>query len=566
MVNATRQNTVLNSDTLYRNNALLHTSVCVSVYSVGGELMYSNPAARSMLGPQRLTLKQRFSDPEQWRTVKDRLAVGEEVEIETEVLTQKGCAWHGLTLEICPDPVLGASSILVSETDVSARHHAQQLVLELAYFDTLTKLPNRTSWFSRLEESLEQARRDKQNLAVLFIDLDRFKIINDTLGHTVGDKLLIAVAERLRDCVGENEYLARLAGDEFTLLLEDGSCGDLSRQKAQRVVDALATSIVIEGHEIAVSPSIGISRFPKSSGDADELMQQADLAMYVAKQAGGGFRYFEQPMNVQIYQRRIIEQDLSEAIERSMLEVYYQPKICATSGNTDGVEALLRWNHPLLGWIEPEEFITVAEETGRIGAVTQYVLRKALLQQVYWSKLGYDVSVAVNVSPMEFQRPEFASLIKNSLEMTGCNPERLELEITESVLMIDGDEIQATLAELSNMRVKLSLDDFGSGYSNLGYLQKFPLDSIKIDRSFLDAGAISPVIELIIGVGKKLSLNVVVEGVETKRQRDFVVKHGCHQLQGFLFARPMDSKRMTKYLFDEIDNCKFRTLSREVVA
>ena len=566
MVNATRQNAVLNSDTLYRNNALLHTSVCVSVYSVQGQLMYSNPAARSMLGPERLTLQQRFSDPQQWRTVSDCLAAGEEVDIETEVLTQKGLSWHGLTLEICPDPVLGASSILVSETDVSARHHAQQLVHKLAYYDTLTDLPNRTSWFSRLEFNLENARRDKQNLAVLFIDLDRFKVINDTLGHTVGDKLLIAVADRLRDCVGENEYLARLAGDEFTLLLEDGLCGDLSRQKAQRVVDALATSIVIEGHEIAVSPSIGISRFPKSSGDADQLMQQADLAMYVAKQAGGGFRYFEQHMNVQIYQRRIIEQDLSDAIDRSILEVYYQPKICAASGSTDGVEALLRWNHPLLGWIEPDEFITVAEETGRIGAVTQYVLQKALLQQVCWSKLGYDVSVAVNVSPLEFHRPEFVSLIKKSLEMTGCNPERLELEITESVLMIDGDDIQATLAELSNMRVKLSLDDFGSGYSNLGYLQKFPLDSIKIDRSFLDDGAISPVIELIIGVGKKLSLNVVVEGVETARQRDFVVKHGCHQLQGFLFARPMDSKHMTKYLSEERKKCKSWSTSHEVVA
>ena len=379
--------------------------------------------------------------------------------------------------------------------------------------------------------------------------------------------MLVAVAERLRDCVGENEYLARLAGDEFTLLLEDGRYGELSREKAQRIVDELATSVLIEGHEITVSLSIGISRFPETSVDADQLMQQADLAMYVAKQAGGGgFRYFEQHMNIQIHQRRIIEQDLSEAIATSALEVYYQPKISVTTNKTHSVEALLRWNHPLLGAIAPTEFITVAEETGRIGAVTQYVLCKALHQQSRWAQSGYDISVAVNVSPLEFHRPEFVSMVRESLDMSGCNPERLELEITESVLMIDSDDIQATLAELSDMRVKLSLDDFGSGYSNLGYLQKFPLDSLKIDRSFLDDGAISPVIELIIGVGQKLSLNVVVEGVETARQRDFLVKHGCDQMQGFLFAKPMDSSRMTNYLKCDRENAKGWLENPEAVA
>ena len=559
MVHTTRQNAVYNSDTLYRNNALLHTSVCVSVYSVDGQLVYSNPAARRMLGSERLTLGQRFLDQDKWRTVRSRLEMGDEVDTETEVMTAKGQTWHGLTLEICPDPVHGTSSILVSETDVSSRHHAQQLVHELAYFDALTALPNRTSWFSTLESRLDAARENKQCLSVLFIDLNRFKLINDTMGHTVGDKLLIAVAERLRECVSGDEYLARLAGDEFTLLLTDSRRSELSRQKAHRVVDALASPIVIDGHEILVTPSIGISQFPDNSTDADQLMQHADLAMYVAKQAGGGFQYFEEHMHIQIYQRRIIEQDLDDAIETSALEIFYQPKVNASSGKTRGVEALLRWKHPSLGWIAPEIFIKIAEETGKIGAITQYVLQRALSQQTRWSKQGFDVSVAVNVSPLEFQRPEFVSLVKRSLSMSGCNPEKLELEITESVLMIDSDDIQSALSELSDMRVKLSLDDFGSGYSNLGYLQKFPLNSIKIDRSFLDGGAISPVIELIIGVGKKLSLSVVVEGVETARQRDVVMRHGCDQMQGFLFAMPMESASMTDYLSK--DSCRSRRWS-----
>ena len=559
MVHATRQNAVLSADTLYRNNALLHTSVCVSVYSIEGQLLYSNPAARKMLGNENLTLSQRFFSQEQWRSVKSRLEQGDEVDIETEVMTVNGRTWHGLTLEICPDPVHGTSSILVSETDVSARHHAQRLVHELAYFDALTTLPNRTSWFSTLDKRLVEASNKEKNLAVLFIDLNRFKLINDTMGHTVGDKLLIAVAERLRNCIDVNDYLARLAGDEFTLLLEDSQCGRLSREKAQCIVRTLGASMVIDGREITVTPSVGISQFPKNSSDADQLMQHADLAMYVAKQAGGGFQYFEEHMHIQIYQRRIIEQDLADAIGTSALDVFYQPKICASSGKTNGVEALLRWNHSLLGWIAPELFIKVAEETGRISSITQYVLGIALSQQKSWSDQGYDVSVAVNVSPLEFYKPEFVSLVKRSLKASGCNPEKLELEITESVLMIDGNDTQSALSELSDMRVKLSLDDFGSGYSNLGYLQKFPLDSIKIDRSFLDSGAISPVIELIIGVGRKLDLSVVVEGVETVRQRDFVVRHGCHHMQGFLFAKPMDSTRMTHYLSQDINRSRHWT-------
>ncbi|MFK7859780.1 MAG: putative bifunctional diguanylate cyclase/phosphodiesterase [Granulosicoccus sp.] len=548
MVNAVQQDSVASSDTLYRSSALLYTSVCVSVYGTDGRLKYSNPAARGMLGADKLSLAERFIDEADWRWVSIELAAGKEVVIEALVKTRSGNGWHSLTLETCPDPVTGTSSIMVTETDVSERLHAEQQVHHLAYYDALTSLPNRASWFSTLQRRLANSSGLDHRLAVLFIDLDRFKLINDTLGHTVGDKLLVAVADRLSDCLSPNEDLARLGGDEFTLLLEDNETGRQASAKAQIIVDILKAPIAIEGHEISIMPSIGISRFPLDSSDPDELMQQADLAMYAAKQAGGGVLRFKTQMTTQSVRRRLIERDLSDAIATSTLQVYYQPKLCASSGIILGVEALSRWNHPSLGWICPSEFIAVAEETGKIGEVTRYVLHEALSQQAIWSSDGHDICMAVNVSPFEFRHGNIVAVIRQALSCTGANPEQLELEITESMLMENSESIHSVISELHAMRVKLSLDDFGSGYSNLGYLQKFPFDSIKIDRSFLCDGEISPVIDLIIGVGNKLSLKVIAEGVETQLQRDFLMQQGCHQLQGFLFAKPMDKGRATTFL------------------
>lgn len=548
MVNATEQDVASSSDTLYRSSALLHTSVCVSVYDTDGFLKYSNPAARSMLGTEPMTLAARFVEENDWRWVSVELSAGKEVIIEAEVMTKNGKVWHSLTLEICPDPVIGSSSIMVTEADVSERLHAEQQIHQLAYFDTLTALPNRASWFSTLEGRLENAAVCDEQLAVLFVDLDRFKLINDTLGHNVGDKLLIAVANRLSSCLGPNEDLARLGGDEFTLLLKDNKAGTLSYKKAQSIVDTLSTPMSIDGNTISVTPSIGISRYPLHSSKPDELMQQADLAMYAAKQSGGGCMRFQKKMTTQTVRRRLIEHDLNKAITTSALQVYYQPKLCALTGVILGQEALSRWNHPTLGWICPSEFIAVAEESGKISDVTEYVLYEALRQQTLWAAGGHDICIAVNVSPLEFQHGDIVGMIRQALSNTGANPENLELEITESMLMTDSDSIQTVIAELHAMRVKLSLDDFGSGYSNLGYLQKFPFDSIKIDRSFLRNNEISPVIDLIVGVGKKLSLKVVAEGVETKLQRDFLMQQGCHQLQGFLFGKPMDRVRATEFM------------------
>ncbi len=550
LINAIRQDKLSDSDTLYRSVALLHTSVCVSVFDRQGRLMYSNPAARRMLGADVLTLSERFLDEKDWQLAHDTLTHGAGASIEAQMKTAKGPVWHSLTLELCPDPVSGKKSILMSEIDISNQHNAQQLVNRLAYTDTLTGLPNRTSWLSTLNDRLDSARQERRELAILFVDLDRFKLINDTLGHSLGDKLLVAVSDRLKGCLDASDYLARLGGDEFTLLIDEQGAAGRSERMARDLVEALAKPMRVDGHAMTMTPSIGICLFPQHAEDSTLLMQQADMAMYAAKEAGGGYRTFKPDMTTQIRRRLRIETDLREAIDSGSLQVYFQPKLAAADGRMAGMEALVRWEHPLLGWVPPEDFIAVAEETGMIGDITRQVLHHSMLQQTLWSAQGHDIPVAINVSPMEFRRGDFDSVVRDALQLTNCRPQSIELEITESMLMADSESVQQILAGLTSLGVRLSIDDFGSGYSNLGYLQKFPLDSIKIDRSFLDDGGISPVVELIIDVARTLSLTVVAEGVETTEQRNFLIAHGCDQLQGFLFSKPMDKHRATDFLLE----------------
>lgn len=548
LVNAMRQDTRSDSDTLYRSSALLHTSVSVSVFDRDGMLKYTNPAARRMLGSETLSLAERFVDEQDWRQVSAELSQYAKASIEARMLTASGAVWHNLQLDLCPDPISGCSSILISETDISDRHEAQLLVHQLAYSDTLTGLPNRTSWLNRLQARLKTAEEKQNRLGILFVDLDRFKLINDTLGHALGDQLLIEVASRLNSCLDDDHYLARLGGDEFTLLLDETDNGGQSLVMARKIIDALGTPMHVDGHILSITPSIGISLYPQQGADANQLMRQADLAMYSAKGAGGGYRVFKSHMTTQIERRLLIENDLREAINHQALQVYYQPKLRATDGHVMGMEALIRWNHPELGWVPPTELVAIAEETGMIGDITQLVLKTAMKQQAVWSEQGCPVTVAINVSPAEFRRDDLVDSVRTALLTTGADPHFVELEITESMLMNDTGSVHSTLGSLKSLGVKLVIDDFGSGYSNLGYLQKFPLDSIKIDQSFLNDGEISPVVKLILEVGKTLSLTVVAEGVENIAQRDFLIGHGCDQLQGFLFSCAMDSPGATQFL------------------
>lgn len=548
LIHALKKDDSAETDTLYRANALLHTSAYVSVYGKDGAEVYSNPAARGIFGSNRRILAEQFCDSNQWESIARQLRDSGSVSTEAHVHTLHGDAWHRLTLETCPDPVNGETSVLVSEYDVTEARQARERIHELAFTDTLTGLHNRAYLVNALSEKTSAARNNNLNLAILFIDLDRFKLINDSLGHATGDGLLRAVARRLQECIGDRHLVARLGGDEFTVLLDDLADSEQATEVASSIVQGLSRPMMVDNYELLVTPSIGISIYPEHGDNESELMQHADMAMYAAKATGGGFKVFSSSMNTNVRERLRIENELRAALKERQLEVHYQPKIETRHGRVIGMEALVRWQHPVRGMIPPLDFIGVAEETGMITQITEYVLHTAMRQQCTWQAQGHDLSVAINISPREFRSGDIALLVQQALEKTGCDPAQVELEITESMLMADSDSVQNTLGSMKQLGVKLSIDDFGTGYSNLVYLQNFPLDSLKVDRAFLASNDRLAVLEMIIGMGKMLSLTVVAEGVETVEQLDWLLEHDCDEMQGFLFSRPVDAEAATAYL------------------
>lgn len=548
LIQAMKKDEVSSPDTLYRANALLHTSVYVSVYDEDGEMVYANPAARRRLGSSRRRLARHFCNVSDWQSLQTELELKGRVTAEARVHTLEGDAWHSLTLESCPDPVSGSNTILVSELDVTERREAQQRVHELAYVDMLTGLRSRTFLVEALTRRIEIARFHDDRFAIFFIDLDRFKLINDSLGHATGDKLLRAVAQRLQSSLSDEHLVARLGGDEFNVLMGGFERNEEVIQLAQQILSDMSQPVAVEKYELQVSPSIGVSIFPDHGKDVSALMQHADLAMYAAKRAGGGYQIFNDAMTTNVRERLRIENDLRLAAQQDQFIVHYQPKIDSRSGKVTGMEALIRWEHPTRGLVYPGDFIGIAEQNGMITEVTRLVLRVALCQQVAWQEAGFPLNMAINLSPRELRSPDIVDMIRHELQASGCDPSQIEFEITESMLMDDNLAVHQTLADIKSLGARLSIDDFGTGYSNLAYLQKFPLDSLKIDRSFLADTERQALLEMIIGVGRMLSLSVVAEGVETVDQLNWLLEHDCDQMQGFLFSRPMPADQATRYL------------------
>lgn len=530
-------------DTLYRANALVHTSVFVSVFGSTGDLVYSNPAARSMLGPEQKSLQAHFNDDEDYNAALKAIEMYGRATMEVPVNTDNGVvAWHSLSLERCPDPLTGDAAILVSEIDVTERRDAQDKILKLAYSDTLTGLHNRTYFLNDLTNKVAECRKNEEKVAIFFIDLDRFKLINDSLGHAVGDSLLVAVANRLRRTVGENDVVARLGGDEFTVMISNFDDDSEVLKKADNIVQEMATPLKVRDYELLVTPSIGVCIYPDHGQDVSELMQHADLAMYDAKADGGGRCVYRKSLNTNVQERLRIESELRKGLKQDQLELYYQPKLDCRSGQITGVEALIRWNHPTRGMVMPFEFIGIAEECGLVGDITHFVLNEAMRQQRRWADKGIDLSMAVNISPRDFKSGSLISVLATALEQSGCEPSKIELEITESMLMAGNTEVIATLNSVKNLGLKLSIDDFGTGYSNLAYLQQFPLDSLKIDRSFLSNTDYRAVLEMIIHMGKMLSLTIVAEGVETEEQLHWLRSMETDEVQGYLFSKPINKE------------------------
>ncbi len=436
-------------------------------------------------------------------------------------------------------------------SDITSRKLAEERLNYLANYDALTGLPNRILYMERLALALAHAHRNRKMAAVMFFDLDRFKIVNDTLGHTAGDELLQEVAKRVAACLREDDTVARLGGDEFTVILEGiGNERDVA-PVAQKIIDALARPISLGEQEMFITASIGISVYPNDGLDAQTLVKNADAAMYRAKDLGkNNYQFFKVEMNARAFERLTLENRLRRALERNEFELHYQPQVDLGTGQVVGAEALIRWRHPELGLVSPDRFIPIAEETGLILPIGEWVLRTACAQNKAWQNAGLPpLHVAVNISGRQFRQKNLIGMVELILAETGLRPEHLELEITESVIMEQAAETIATIGDMRQLGLHLSIDDFGTGYSSLSYLKRFPIDTLKIDRSFVrdittdqDDAAI---VKAVIALAHSLKLLVIAEGVETAEQLGYLREQGCDEIQGFYFSRPLTVEAFT---------------------
>ena len=438
--------------------------------------------------------------------------------------------------------------------DVSTARALSLRMSYLAQHDSLTDLPNRILLNDRLNQAMALAHRHQQQLAVLFLDVDRFKHINDSLGHDVGDRLLQSVAQRLLGCVRKSDTVSRQGGDEFVILLSEVTRAQDAAVSAEKILMALSTPHRIDRHDLHVTASIGIVIYPDDGTEAETLMKHADFAMYHAKDSGrSNYQFFTPDMNVRAIERQSLENGLRHALERQQFVLHYQPTMNLDTGAIVGVEALIRWRHPNLGLVPPAQFVPVAEECGFIVAIGRWALREACRQARAWQDAGLPpIRIAINVSAAELREKDFVAGVSAILTETALEPRYLELELTETFLMQDSTSTAAVLQALKDTNVQLALDDFGTGYSSLSHLKRFPIDTLKIDRSFVrdlttDADDAS-IVSAVISLGKSLHMRVVAEGVESRAQLAFLHEQGCPEGQGYYFSRPMVAKEFAKLL------------------
>jgi diguanylate cyclase (GGDEF)-like protein/PAS domain S-box-containing protein len=440
--------------------------------------------------------------------------------------------------------------------DISERKRTDEYIRHMALHDKLTGLPNRVLLQEHAEVAIARARRTLHAVGILLLDLDRFKHINDSLGHHVGDEVLQIVAKRLSDCVRSSDTVVRMGGDEFVVLLSDLNQGDEAQKIATKIMDVLAEDVVVGSHVLRITPSIGLACFPQHGGDLSTLLKHADAAMYHAKDMGrNNVQVFTPKLNERLTHRLELEADLSHAVERGELVLHYQPLVDARTGLISGVEALLRWRHPVRGLVSPADFIPLAEETGLILPIGEWVLRTACLQiKALSDAIRTPLRLAVNLSPRQFTQPSLLEMVRHALDSARLMPEQLELEITEGVLMHDIDQTMHTLEALRDIGVHLAVDDFGTGFSSLSYLSRFPIHTLKVDRSFVrDIGQDknnTAIASAVISMAHTLGLKVVAEGVETQAQREFLRERRCDELQGFLFSKPVPIEELGQRIED----------------
>jgi diguanylate cyclase (GGDEF)-like protein/PAS domain S-box-containing protein len=545
------------------SRALEQTADAVTITDRNGVIEYINPAFEvttgyrkdEALGRKPSLLKSGKQGPDFYKKLWTTILAGKAFS-EVFVNRRKDGSLYYEEKTITPlrDAQGNITHFVATGKDISERVQAQERLQFMAQHDVLTELPNRALFLDRLKQALARARMHRRLVAVLFLDLDRFKDINDTLGHQIGDLLLQEIANRFIKAIRDGDTVARLSGDEFAFLLEDVPTDKDIAFIAEKILESLKPVFLIDGHDLFVSASIGVSLYPNDGEETGTLLRNADVAMYRAKDMGkNNYQFYSADMSVKAFERLSLESSLRRALEREEFLLYYQPQVDVQSGKILGVEALLRWQHPDLGLVMPNDFIALLEENGLIVPVGEWVLRKACAQVRDWHKAGWDhLSVAVNLSARQFNAPGLVEMVERTTSELGFNRERLELEITESVIMRHAQVTIDALETLSRMGVQLAVDDFGTGYSSLSYLRRFPIDTLKIDSSFirdiphdLDDSAITTAI---IVMAQSLKLKVIAEGVETEEQLRYLREHGCHAMQGYLFSKPLPAEEMTALL------------------
>lgn len=543
-----------------------------------GCFTFVNDRIESMLGFNRDALQGRhFSeliDPDDLdkasnlfneRRTGDRAVRNEEIRLRSELPHKRGglsrtqAIWAEVTamgmysdkVERTRDNFIGTYG---TARDISERKEAEKLINFQAYHDLLTHLPNRALLKDRLGLAIAHARRNKRKLAAMFLDLDRFKLVNDTLGHNMGDRLLKAVANRLQSCLRSGDTLSRFGGDEFTLLLPEVRTRDDVVVIAEKILDRLNEPFVIDGHELFVGASIGIAMYPEAGETGESLVQNADIAMYHVKSRGkNGYQFFSDEMNHQFSTRLSLERELRNALIQGEFEVFYQPQIALTDGAITGVEALVRWRHSIRGMIEPSEFLPLAEETGLIMQIDEYVQQQAFHDVAAWRRNGFSgIQLSVNLTSMQIEQEVFVERFVSALAASGLPAEAVKLEITENTLMQDIEVIIPKLKKIQALGARIAIDDFGTGYSSLAYLQQFPINTLKIDRSFVgdiradESGA--SIVDAIVAMARGLKLDLIAEGVENRTQLRYLQDKGCEEVQGFIFSPALPASELLALL------------------
>jgi diguanylate cyclase (GGDEF)-like protein/PAS domain S-box-containing protein len=530
--------------------------------SASHELIYMNPAGERIYGR---SIADFSADPHLWQSIihvddrarvqhwLEQIVTTETLNLEYRIVHPDGTVrWLEDRARTVRDERAAVIRIDGVAADVSERRRRDEHIKYLANYDMLTGLPNRNLLMNRLEQSLLQANRSHTKVALLFLDIDRFKYINDSFGHLYGDALLVEFAARLKLVLREVDTVARFGGDEFIIVLADIKEIGYADLVALKIINAFARPISVDGRDLHVTTSIGVSLYPDHGNDAETLLKNADVAMYKAKDRGrNGFQSYTSDMGTKALARMTLIHALRQALDKDEFELYYQPQIEFRSGRVNSMEALIRWHHPQLGFVPPSSFIELAEETGLIVPIGAWVMKTACMQASAWHLAGHRLSIAVNVSGQQFQQRNMLQLVRESLAMAGLEARYLELELTESLLMNDSDPIIDTLKELKTTGISLSIDDFGTGFSSLSYLSRFPIDVIKIDQSFIanlsgkmeSASSVS-ITRAIIALAKAMGLKTIAEGVETQGQLDFLQQNGCDAMQGYYFSRPLPADQI----------------------